>query len=306
MAEPREPGSHDALLTWCSECGSGSWGSFLDASRALGLSPSRSARALSALGHVEFDWQGPRFACAPATMTTIPAMPGRFLLAGQRVGGFLEQFRERIDRGGIDADLPLRAAPQAEGGPGSIVFEVDPRQAHSLAELGDLAFAPEAALAIAARLPALSLEGAGEPIAPDERFPHCRVDPESLEDRWDSGAGPGYAEGLWAWRTLRRHRAFYLRRDGQWWHLPVREHGPYLLKRVPDAPPLLSYDAANRILVVAGRAPLPELHERAATLCSGRMALRQPYAPGFHDLHYVNVPAEVAERIIASLTPNGQ
>jgi hypothetical protein len=85
-------------------------------------------------------------------------------------------------------------------------------------------------------------------------------------------------------------------------YLPIGEYGPYLTDRPEDAPELVRHDRANSILIVDGRAPLPELHARAAVLCSGRLPLPQPYAPGFHDDHYVNVPTEIAEAIIANLT----
>ena len=50
-----------------------------------------------------------------------------------------------------------------------------------------------------------------------------------------------------------------------------------------------------------GFAPLPALHARAACLCSGRMPLRQHYAPEVFEDHYVNVDSLTAERIMTSL-----
>ena len=305
MAEAdRRQAAHDALLAWCSELGSGTWEQFKRAVAHLRLGgPTRVARGLSVLGHVEFDWRARRFACAPATLTTIQDMPGRFLVCGQRPLGHLEGLRLAAEHAGADVDVAREPAHQFGAGPGTVIIDADPAEAAEFARIAGLRFAPDSARAIAGELPALSLETAGEPTAPDERFPGCPVDPDTLIDRWDAPAdGGGYTDGLWAWRTLRRRRAVYLRRDGQWWHLPISEHGPYLIERPKDAPELLRHDPANRILIVDGRAPLPELHARAAVLCSGRLPLPQPYAPGFSDDHYVNVPTEIAAAIIANLT----
>lgn len=229
-------------------------------------------------------------------------MPGRFLLCGQRPLGHLEGLRLAAEHAGVDVDVAREPAHQFGAGPGTLIIDADPAEAVEFAQLAGLRFAPDAASAIVGALPALSLQAAGEPTAPDERFAGCPVDPDTLVDRWDAPASSGYADGLWAWRTLRRRRAVYLRRDGQWWHLPISEYGPYLIDRPQDSPELLRHDRANQILIVDGRAPLPELHARAAVLCSGRLSLPQPYAPGFHDEHYVDVPTEIAEAIITNLT----
>lgn len=298
----RRQAAHDALLAWCSELGSGAWERFAQACAHLRLAATAAARGLSVLGHAEFDRRTRRFACAPATMTTVSAMPGRFLLCGQRPLGFVEQLRQSAERSGLDVDVAREPAHQFGAGPGTLFIDVDASDVETFARAAELRFAPDAALAISLALPPLTLELAGEPTAPDERFPHCPVDPDTLQDRWDAERQPGYSDGLWAWRTYRRRRAVYLRRAGQWWHLPLAEHGPYLLQRPDDAPELLRYDPANRILAVDGGAPLPELHARAAVLCSGRLPLPQPYAPGFRDDHYVNVPADVADTIMTTLT----
>ena len=80
----RRQAAYDALLTWCSELGSGTYEQFRRGSTGLRLGASAAARVLSVLGHVEFCWRTRRFSCAPATLTTIAGMPGRFLLCGQR------------------------------------------------------------------------------------------------------------------------------------------------------------------------------------------------------------------------------
>ena len=293
--------AHDALLVWCSELGSGSWAAFAAAARDLGLAASAAARGLSMLGHVEFCWRTRTFAATPGALTTIPGMPGRLLACGQRPLGFLENLRRAAEASGLDVDVAHETAHQFGIGPGSVYVDCDPVDAPAFAHAVGLAFAPDAALAIAMTLPALTVRLAAEPATPDRRFPHCPVDPDTLIDDWNAAVdGNGYHDGLWAWRTWQRPRAVYLRRDGTWLLLPISEHGPYLIDRDdPDA--LIRYDAANRVLAVDGRAALPELHARAACLCSGRLPLPQPYAPGFHDEHYMNVPPAVAHTLIETL-----
>src|SRR3954470_79145 len=79
MAEAdRRQAAHDALLAWCSELGSGTCEQFKRAVAYLRLGgPTRVARGLSVLGHVEFDWRGRRFSGAAAARTPLPGKAGR-------------------------------------------------------------------------------------------------------------------------------------------------------------------------------------------------------------------------------------
>jgi hypothetical protein len=178
--------AHDALLAWCSELGSGTWERFGQACAHLRLPAIGAARGLSLLGHVEFDWRTRHFACAPATLTTVAAMPGRFLICGQRPLGSVEQLRLGAGRAGVDVDLAREPVHQFGAGPGTLVVDADPADAEAFARTTGLRFAPDAARAIVLALPTLRLELVGEPTAPDERFAHCPVDPDTLEDRWDA------------------------------------------------------------------------------------------------------------------------
>jgi hypothetical protein len=292
--------AHDTLLAWVSELGSGSWERFKEASGQLGLRASSALRGLSVLGHVEVSWRAPRFACAPATLTTIPGMPGRLLLCGQRPLGQADKLRSAAAEGGLDVDLNGDGAHQFGLGPATLTLEADPSDAAEFAERCGLRFAPQAAEALARVLAPLSLAGFVEPASPDQRFPHCPLDPDTLEPRWDA-AGGGYEDGLWSWESFNGLRLTYLRRDGEWFLVPQREYGPYLVERPAEAPKLVRYDSANRLLYVNSRAPLPELHGRAACLCSGRLPLRQRYASDHAEDQYVNVPVAVAQAILESL-----
>ncbi|MDP9345608.1 MAG: hypothetical protein M3P44_07775 [Actinomycetota bacterium] len=290
----------DALLLWCSEVGSGTWKAFAAACAQLKLPPGRGARTLSALAHVEFDRAGGHFACAPVTLTTIPGMPGRLLLTGSRPGGLLEHLHQVAAVGGFSVDVAAEPAHQFGNGPGTAIVDADGPDAAPFAHAANIAFTPQAHRRIAALLAPADLQVVGQPATPDDRFAHWPVDADSLRDDFNADVPEG-SEGLWRWRTWDRGRASYLRREGRWWLLPVAEYGPYLQTRPDGAPPPVNYDPTHRVLVVDGRAPLPPLHARAACLCSGRLPLDQPYAPGHWDEHYVNVEPDTAAAILTSL-----
>ncbi len=292
--------AHDALLRWVSELGSGSWQQFREACDHLQLVPSVALRGLSVLGHAEISWRSRRFACAPATLTTIPLMPGRLLLCGQRGSDGLAEIARVAAESEIDVDLEGEGSHQFGLGPRTVLVDAEPDQAADFAATAGLRFAPQAAEAIAASLPAVGFPVSVEPGAPDERFPRCPLDPDMLEPCWDAPGNGSYEDGLWSWEGFQGRRSF-LRRDGEWFHIPIREHGPYLIERPPGAPELMRYDLANRLMYVNAHAPLPELHARAACLCSGRLPLRQHYAADHAEDQYVNVSPTVAEAIATSL-----
>ena len=175
----RRQSAYDALLAWCSELGSGSFEQFRRGCSHLRLGASSAARVLSVLGHVEFCWRTRRFSCAPAALTTLAEMPGRFLLYGQRTLGVLEGLRLAAEHASLDVDVAHEPAHQFGAGPGTVIVDADAEDAAEFARIAGLVFAPAAADAIAGALPPLTLEAASEPAAPDERVPHCPVDPDT-------------------------------------------------------------------------------------------------------------------------------
>lgn len=290
----------DALLWWCSERGSGTWQQFKAACAHLRLPAVRAVQTLGSLGHVEIAWAAGRWATTPTTLTTIPQLPGRLLICGSRPSHLTEHLRQVADRGGYDVLVDDEPIAQQAPGPATVMIDADPADAADFAAAAGVRFLPAAHRAIATALQPACLESVGEPATPDDRFPHCLVDPDTLEERWDLDTPEG-AEGLWAWRTWQRRAARYLRRDGQWWYLPQSEHGPYLLGARPAGEEHCRYEPAHEILVVHARAPLPALHARAAVLCSGRLALRQYLAEDTAEDHYVNIDQDTARMILSSL-----
>lgn len=295
--------AHDALLTWCSETGSGPTAAFRDSCRTLRLGVSTAARILSALGHVEFDWNSGRYAAAPTVLTTIPGLAGRMLLTGSRPFGLISRLAEIADSAEFDVDVAREPHHQFGNGPSTVLIDGDPADgaAFAAAAGADVEFCPQAHLNIAMALPDVSVEGgAAVPHRPDDRFPHAPIDPHTLRPRWDA-AEPDGADGLWLYRTWGDRQQMILRSNGETLLLADRDYGPYMMERPTDADPIVEHRPAHDILVVNAAAPLPAPHARAASLCSGRVPVRRHAAPGVAYDHYVNVDPATAGRILTSL-----
>ena len=273
----------DLLLAWASEKGSGSWHNWRQASESLGLHPVVSARNLSALGHVEFDWIGNQFCCAPPTAVLIPRSSGSVIVTGARpcaLRGHLQALSDD-DRAPYDVYFHQPLA-QAEG-PETWLVEADMDDVLAFCETSGLTFEVEAGRYIAELSPIATLENAAEPDEPDDRYPMEWLDPTT--GIMTTGSGKATEEGLWFVSEWRRKTAF-VRRRGEWFRVPVREYGIYLA--YPKVV-FLHHRYEQSVLEVDNRAPLPPLLARAATLQSGRLPLRDK---GTH--RYLNVDRELA------------
>lgn len=286
----------DALLLWASEVGSAEWREWKDACVELDLEPSEAAGVLAQLGHAEFDWSANTFATAAGVLVQVAGAEGLFFLAGSRVFGTVERLREQAAQSNLDVEV---AEPVGQGGrgPSSILVECAIEDVEAFAQSAGLLVEWEVER-LAALLPTISLELVAELRAPDLRYPHCRVDHDSLRPLWGTPSLEG-EPGLWLVRGVRRKEA-YLREAETWWHIPIREYGPYLVSVGLADPPLIEYEEANHLLHVRSRAALPPLHARAATLCSGRLPLRRPRADEHLDT-YVNVGPRCAHALMSSL-----
>jgi hypothetical protein len=303
MQSDRErQGAHDALLTWCSETGSGAIQAFRAACRHLTkLPPATAARTLSALGHVEFDWNRGWYAAAPTVLTTVPGLAGRLLLTGARPLGLMQRLALVAEEAHFDIDVSREPCHQFGEGPSTVLIDGDPADAVGFAEAAGIVFCPAAHHRIAELLAVVSVDGgAGVSYRPDTRFPHARIDPYTFRPRWDLD-DDDREDGLWFYRTWGQRGQTVLRGDGACLLLSQREYGPYMMRRPIDADPVLEYRRAHQVLVVDAAAPLPALHARAACLCSGRVPIRRHAAPGVAHDHYVNVDPVTAERITSTL-----
>lgn len=293
--------AHDALLTWCSEIGSGDIEAFRRSCRHLRLSSAPCARILSALGHVEFDWDHRRFATAPTTLTTIPGLPGRLLLTGARPYGLIGRLADVAAASAWDVDVSREVCHQFAKAPSTAFIDADPADAPAFCAAAEIQFAPCASSQISELLPDVRLASATVAHRPDSRFPHALIDPHSFQPRWDLTVSDSH-EGLWLYRTWGRRRQMILRVGDDEPRLVLDpDYAPYLMARPDDADPVIEYSRAHHLLIVNAAAPLPQLHARAASLCSGRIPIRRDVAPGIAYDHYVNVDPQTAARILRSL-----
>ena len=288
--------SWDWLLVWASEMGSGSWDEWKAACDELELEPNEAAQVLSKLGHAEFDWGGNTFACAAGTLVEIAGLEGQYVLTGSRLNDALARLRATASAEDFDVEVSDPISHDGRG-PATILVECSMGDSVRFAKAAGLAIEEEAGL-LAGLLPTIRLNLVGERSAPDLRFPHCRIDHESLRPLWGIASDEA-EEGLWLVRGLRRFQ-YYIRAENEWWHIPIREFAPYLVSAGLADPPLIEYEEANWLLHVRSCAALPPLHARAATLCSGRLPLRRRRADEYLD-SYVNVGPGPAVLIMRSL-----
>jgi hypothetical protein len=285
----------NALLEWASEAADGSWRDWREACGELDLEPTSAIQNLASLGHVEIDWRTDRFCCPAPTAAFLHRSSGSVLLTGARPRGLVDRLTELGDAL-LDLDFVVHdARPQARG-PDTILIEIDLGDAEAFCAAADLAWTFDPAGRIAAALAVASLRTVAmrEPWPPRDDLPRRRFDPVRGRFVADGGRGD---HGLWHYDGYRRAEAWFF--DGEcWWHMPIREYGPYLAH--PDVA-LLRYRREARQLLVFVEAPLPPLHARAVTLASGRLPARTAVA-GPPAWAYENVTENLAGRIADSLS----
>jgi hypothetical protein len=232
-------------------------------------------------------------------LVSIPGLPGRLLLTGARPAGLLRELDDLISTADIDAEL--HDPVMQDRGPGTVLLQINPSDALYLADAAGIPLADQAASNLGQLLPHARLAEVSETAWPDDRFPHCLIDPFDFRPRWADPDIPENTSGLWRWETHGRRRETWLLQEGEWRRLVASEWGPYLLDRDPDLDPLITYEPAESKLLVDRRARLPALHARAACLCSGRMPADVPTTVDAGIDQYVNVPADLAMAIATTL-----
>ncbi len=115
------PSPGDDVLRWISEVGAGSWVQLRDAiafstavRRVAVVRPWQMASDLSALGHVDIDWDCGRWSIAPPCLVLAPEMGLCAYLAGWRTKSLLERFDEAADTlDTLPFDVEQGSAPRA-------------------------------------------------------------------------------------------------------------------------------------------------------------------------------------------------
>jgi hypothetical protein len=257
---------YDALLDYLSEVGESSWAQFKRAVRAVmdvESSPEAAivARALSALGHIEYIWYpSARWAVCPPTLVLLPRRSTpTAILCGQRSPLLLQSIAAETAHRSISMGRNSQCA-----GPAVLTF-----QAMSMDDLEDLAascrigWAPRAVEQLAACLPPLDTLVAASPVCPHPVVPPlARFDIHSYE--WIE-ADEAIADGLYQYENVTPDYRLCI--GGQWRRV-TKEVGVYtLLSRT-----LWKYDPSQQYLRIPARLLPPPLYQRAMVLCSGHLA----------------------------------
>ena len=294
----------ERFLSWLSATGSGTWQSFQQAARILGLTQEgasfqsgRILRNLRLLGHVETSPDGSHWSISPSMLTQISAagnsLPMTFVLCGARDNALLGLLREIAD---------VEERPQSEGnGPPSVCVSADPEDLRRA--LADRAFIGEnASKAIADALPAVVEWPAILSELPnlDPAMYDCmKFDGDVFLDSVFTGRAGLYqfwpAGSTVSDRTPVRptYTAFYDARTSRW----VRGDGFGLryLSRIADGERCqVYYNLDEAQLVVPFRWHWPELYERTVVLASGRLPT---LTSDRSRLIYADVPEDLLDRL---------
>ncbi|MGX1474991.1 UNVERIFIED_CONTAM: hypothetical protein RKD50_003799 [Streptomyces canus] len=304
----------DLLLRWVSEQGTGSladvkqgiW--WLAAKHCPDVEPGAPGRWLRdavALAHMDIDWHNRRWCAAPPALTRLPQARGLAVLTGCRTAAFEERLEQavqdglvelfRVPSGRSSRDIPL---------PVSLVVQFDDEAGLEEWAAGlSISYTSCFARQAAALLPQLRLEV--RTSAPEFGRPLEQYDLERREYRL---VRRPQGDGLYRLKRRDSKRVCQVLRAGDWYETS-HEEGVYSLlgSQGPDADVLrwLPEKDCGRerfgTLYVDWGYPLPDLHRRAAVMCSGLAPRINELA---QNLAYDNVPKTVAMKIADSLGQN--
>jgi hypothetical protein len=301
--------NHDRLLAYLSEKGSGTWPELKEAWEWIAESTDDpggrawiAARDLASLGHIEITWGDDGGWCAaPVVVTMIPRSGGRALVTGARTrflyskGDGEESGSGRLTEAAEHLDLWVDEC-EADNGPLTLFVACkSDMDARRLAEELGVAYTYEVAEQLAALLPPLASYAR---LWPEGELPRGLdaewFDPDSLS--WESTEAVS-EYGLYRCRTYQGHVSALKAVSG--WRRVNRELGVFEVLRWEEKP-VLAYDEQGFQLSLPAQTPLPALHARSATLCSGRLP-RFSYQEGGR-LTYDNIPDDIASSIAAALS----
>ena len=291
----------ELLLTWLSERGSGSWRAFRKVHDWLFSGSSRvavrSIRTLSLLGHVEMDWQASRWAVAPPALAMLPAAGGHAVLVGSRTRELMRGLTERTSDE-VTMELLCHQRTQEESPNAVFLASRNERDVEQLAVDLGISYEGLAALKIADLFPdmdsVLAQHGGTESARGFEMF---RFEPKTLGWR---AVATDQTPGVYRY-SVHGKRIYRLRRSPQEVLSPPAAWAIFA-ELYRTATHVLEYreESVNGGLVVPGITPLPDIHARAAALCSGTVPAKNLRANRLY-LTYRNVPRSVAEAIARSL-----
>ncbi len=301
--------SYNKLLAYLSEKGSGTWPE-LKAAWEWIAGPSEDpgdqawvvARDLASLGHIEITWGDDGGWCAaPVVVTMVPRSGGRALVTGARTRFFYtpaddgESGIGRLMDVAEERDLWVDQC-EADGGPVTLFVACESdSDARDLAGALGVAYTYEVAEQLAALLPPLASYSR---LWPEGELPRG-LDAEQFDTEplaWRT-ADTTQEYGLYRCRTYQGH--VYALKTVNGWRRVNRELGVFEVLRWEEKS-VLAYSGERFQLSMPVQTPLPTLHARSATLCSGRLP-RFNYQEGGR-LTYDNIPEDVASGVASALS----
>lgn len=285
---------YEQLLHWTSEVGEGRLDAFGEAHAwATGeeVPAMQTLRLMTALGYVEVDWSGRRWAAVSPTITLLPDAGGYGLVVGARTARLSS---ELID--GVDNPEVLVQAVAQWCAPDACFVAADSETAlERLAEQLSLPFVHSVSERLGGVLPSLNamLIPTREPAVVDH-YGVARFDLDAGFQLVDQDEGPG----LYRYEIAGPRRMQFRADDDSCYRVDLAV-GAWLEARRSGDTNLIWWepDGINGTLLTPWRLPLPALHARVAALCSGLA----PYAGDDGSTVYVNVPQWLAIRIAESL-----
>ena len=286
---------YEQLSHWIAEVGSQRLESFAEAHAwatrgTREVSANSAMRELSALAYIEVDWRGRRWGAVQPCVTLLPDAAGHGLVVGARTARITRELSEHAEI--YDAEvIPFhqRRAPDAlfvaansETALAGVAASLDIPYVHSVVER------------LAAVLPNLDAELATRRTPPIVR--HFGLERFDVDEGWLL-AERDDEPGLYRYERSGPRAIHLLMSDSVRFDVDLAV-GVWAEARRQGIDGLLWWrpDGVNGTLDVPRFLPLPSLHARAATLCSGLGA-------DFHDGSYLyaNVPEWVARRIATTL-----
>jgi hypothetical protein len=291
--------SYEQLSHWMAEIGHHGFDRFAEAhnwaTRGAGWSSANAAlRELSALAYIEVDWRGRRWGAVPPCLTLLPDAAGHGLIVGARTARLTREVIEQVTA--LDAVVTPVAQQRA---PDALFVAADSETA--LAEMASslgIPYVHSVVERLAAVLPDLDAELAGRETPPVVRhYGMERYDFDTTKEAWIPVAHDDLP-GLYRYERSGPRVMHLVADDTRRFEVDLAV-GAWADARRQGSRELLWWrpDAVNGTLDVPMYLPLPSLHARAATLCSG-------LSPTLRDggLLYANVPEWLARDIAATLS----
>lgn len=287
--------SYEHLSHWVAEIGRHTFDHFAEA-HAWAMRGKRdqssyaALREFSALGYIEVDWRRQQWGAVPPCLTLLPDAAGHGLLVGARTERLMSQLDDRITaHDAVVTPLRQRRAPDAM----FIAADSETALAGVAASL-EIPYVHSVVERLAAVLPSLDAELVTRRTPPVVM--HYGIDRYDIDEGWLPTERDD-APGLYRYERSGPRAIHFVDEDGGRFDVDLAV-GAWAEARRLQNDELLWWqpDGVNGTLDVPWLLPLPSLHARAATLCSG---LPADFRNGSY--LYANVPEWLAHRIASDL-----